>query len=287
MPARGASTLLIPLLWVMMATPACADPSAKYERAASIDGERIAYESAGEGDLAIVFVHGWSCDRTYFQHQFDAFAGRYQVVAIDLAGHGESSVGRENSTIALFGADVAAVVKKLDLKRTVLVGHSMGGDVVVAAARLLKGRVAGLIWVDDYKDLGPPSPDAEIEAFAAQFKADFPGMADKVVRSLFRPDADPKLVDRIARDMASAPPQVGVTSIESSFKHARDIPGALAELKLPVIAINADNGPTDMESLARHGVKAVVMPGVGHFLMIEDPQRFNSLLATAIEEIRK
>jgi pimeloyl-ACP methyl ester carboxylesterase len=287
MPARGASRLLVPLLWVMMATAACADSTAKYERAASIDGERIAYETAGGGDLALVFVHGWSCDRTYFQHQFDAFADRYHVVAVDLAGHGESSVGRENSTIALFGADVAAVVKKLDLKRTVLVGHSMGGDVVVAAARLLKGRVVGLIWVDDYKDLGPPSPDAEIEAFAAQFKADFPGMADKVVRSLFRPDADPKLVDRIAHDMASAPPKVGVTSIESSFKYAREIPGALAELKLPVIAINADNGPTDMGSLARHGVKAVVMPGVGHFLMIEDPQRFNTLLATAIEEIQK
>ena len=49
---------------------------------------------------------------------------------------------------------MAAVVRKLDLKRVVLVGHSMGGDVVVAAARLLKGRVVGLIWVDDYKDLG-------------------------------------------------------------------------------------------------------------------------------------
>jgi pimeloyl-ACP methyl ester carboxylesterase len=163
----------------------------------------------------------------------------------------------------------------------------MGGDVVVAAARLLKGRVVGLIWVDDYKDLGPPSSDAEIEAFAAQFRADFPGMANKVVRSLFRPDADPALVTRVAKDMASAPMKVGASSIESSFKYAKEIPGALAELKLPVIAINADNGPTDVASLARHGVKAVVMPGVGHFLMLEDPKRFDELLASAIEELQK
>ena len=81
----------------------------------------------------------------------------------------------------------------------------MGGDVVVAAARLLKGRVVGLIWLDDYKELGPPSTDAEIEAFAAQFRADFPGMTNKVVRSLFRPNADPALVERVARDMAAAP----------------------------------------------------------------------------------
>jgi pimeloyl-ACP methyl ester carboxylesterase len=141
--------------------------------------------------------------------------------------------------------------------------------------------------VDDYKDLGAPSSDAEIEAFAAQFRADFPGMANKVVRSLFRPDADPALVTRVAKDMASAPMKVGASSIEYSFKYAKEIPGALAELKLPVIAINADNGPTDFASLARHGVKAVVMPGVGHFLMLEDPKRFDELLASAIEELQK
>jgi len=275
------------VLLSLVSFAACADSSARNEKAASIDGERIAWEMRGSGDLAIVLVHGWSCDRSYFRHQLESFADRYTVVSLDLAGHGESTQGRENSTIALFGADVAAVVRKLDLRRVVLVGHSMGGDVVVAAARRLKGRVVGLIWVDDYKDLGPPSPDADIEAFAAQFRADFPGMTNKVVRSLFRADADPALVDRIARDMASAPPQVGATSIESSFKYAKEIPGALAELKLPVIAINADNGPTDVASLAKHGVKAVVMPGVGHFLMLEDPKRFDVLLAAAIEELQK
>jgi pimeloyl-ACP methyl ester carboxylesterase len=281
---RKSLTILIPMLALISS---CAGPSAKDERVASFDGERIAYEVRGTGDLAIVLVHGWSCDRSYFKHQLESFSDRYTTVSLDLAGHGESTVGRADSTIALFGEDVAAVVRKLDLGRVVLVGHSMGGDVIVAAARLLKGRVVGLIWVDDYKDLGPPSPDAEIEAFAAQFRADFPGMADKVVRSLFRPDADPALVDRIAQDMASAPPQVGATSIESSFKYANEIPGALAELKLPVIAINADNGPTDEASLARHGVKAVVMPGVGHFLMLEDPKRFDVLLATAIGDLQK
>jgi pimeloyl-ACP methyl ester carboxylesterase len=283
----GLMRKLAALQLSMLMTSVWAASVATREKVATIDGERIAYEVRGEGDLAIVLVHGWSCDRSYFQHQLESFSDRYTVVTLDLAGHGESTLGRENYTIALFGADVAAVVRKLDLKRVVLVGHSMGGDVVVAAARLLKGRVVGLIWVDDYKDLGAPSSDAEIEAFAAQFRADFPGMANKVVRSLFRPDADPALVTRVARDMASAPMKVGASSIEYSFKYAKEIPGALAELKLPVIAINADNGPTDVASLARHGVKAVVMPGVGHFLMLEDPKRFDELLASAIEELQK
>jgi len=280
---RKIAFILLSMLMTSVGTAAYA----KNERVASIDGERIAYDVRGTGDLAIVLVHGWSCDRSYFQRQLETFSDRYTVVTLDLAGHGESTQGREDSTIALFGADVAAVVRKLDLKHVVLVGHSMGGDVVVAAARLLKGRVVGLIWLDDYKDLNPPRSDAEIEAFAAKFRADFPGMTNKVVRSLFRPDADPALVDRVAKDMASAPMKVGASSIESSFKYAKEIPGALAELKLPVIAINADNGPTDVASLASHGVKAIVMPGVGHFMMLEDPKRFDEILASAIKELQK
>jgi pimeloyl-ACP methyl ester carboxylesterase len=279
--------LLIAILFVGLATQALAGSSGETPTAKSADGMQIAYEVHGAGDITVVLVHGWSCDRSYFVGQIDALAKKYQVVSLDLAGHGESSMGRKNSTIASFGEDVAAVVRKLHLKRVVLVGHSMGGDVVVAAAKLLKGRVAGLVWLEDYKEIGPVRSDADIEKFSAKLRADFPGVTKNVARNLFRLDADPTQVERIARDMASAPPAVAIPSIESSFRYAREIPAALAALKLPVIAINGDNGDTDVASLAKHGVKTVVMSGAGHFLMIEDPARFNPLLIAAIEEIRQ
>jgi pimeloyl-ACP methyl ester carboxylesterase len=253
--------------------------------ASSADGMRIAYETRGAGNTAVVLVHGWSTDRTYFRNQLEPLAARYLVVAVDLAGHGQSSLGRKNSTIESFGEDIAAVVTKLDLKRVVLVGHSMGGDVTVVAARLLKGRVIGLIWLDDYKDLGPADSDAAIENYVAKYRADFPRMTNELARSLFRKNSDPRLVDRVAKDMASAPPLVGTTSLESSLKYARQIPGALIELKLPVIAINADNGPTDKVSLGRRGVKVRVMLGVGHFLMLEAPEKFEVLLESTIREL--
>jgi pimeloyl-ACP methyl ester carboxylesterase len=279
--------VLIAILFATLATRVPAESPAPTPTAKSADGMRIAYEVHGTGDIAVVLVHGWSCDRTYFVGQVDQLAKKYQVVALDLAGHGESSLGRKNSTIDSFGQDVAAVVKQLKLKRVVLVGHSMGGDVVVAAARLLKGRVAGLIWLEDYKEIGPVRSDADIEKFSAKLRADFRGATEHVVRNLFRLDADPTLVERIAADMASAPPEVAIPSIESSFRYAREIPAALGKLKLPVIAINGDNGNTDEASLAKYGVKTVVMHGAGHFLMLEDPAKFNPLLISAIEELRK
>ena len=53
-----------------------------------------------------------------------------------------------------FGADVVAVIEKLGLRDVVLIGHSMGGDVIVEAARALPERIIGLVWVDTYNTLG-------------------------------------------------------------------------------------------------------------------------------------
>ena len=151
------------------------------------------------------------------------------AATVYLAGHGESALGRKDWSIAAYGGDGAAVVKKLDLTRVILIGHSMGGDVIAEAARQLLGRVAGMIFVDVYKQLG----------------------------SGRRPE-----------------------SVQS-----RQMPHTLDELKLPVIAITPDNAPTDVPSMRQHGVEVVIMPGVGHFSFLENPERFNGLLRSAIVKL--
>jgi pimeloyl-ACP methyl ester carboxylesterase len=253
----------------------------------SPDGIRIAYEVSGEGTPAVVLVHGWSCDRTYWKGQIQPFSRQYKVVAVDLAGHGESGLGRKTQTMAAFGGDVAAVVDKLGLKRVVLVGHSMGGDVIVEAARKLPGRVVGLVWVDTYRQLGKPRTQDEIDKFEAQLRTNFVETTRAFVRGMFPATADRALVDHIVTDMSSAPPDVAIGALVSAASFDRVIPGALKELKLPVVAINPDYRPTDVDSMERHGVEVVIMTGVGHFLMMEDPERFNPILKTVIEKLAR
>src|SRR3954451_743382 len=97
----------------------------------SADDIPLHYEVHGGGAPALVFVHGWSCDTTYWRGQIGYFADRYQVVTVDLAGHGSSGLGRRAWTMPAFGADVAAVMATLGFPEMVLIGHSMGGDVIV------------------------------------------------------------------------------------------------------------------------------------------------------------
>jgi pimeloyl-ACP methyl ester carboxylesterase len=251
----------------------------------SSDGVPIVYEAHGFGEPTLVFVHGWSCDRSYWNAQVKPFSQKYQVITIDLAGHGESGHERDDWTIESFGDDVASVVKKLGLKEVILIGHSMGGDVIAAAAKRLSNRVKGLVWVDVYNKLGTYRTSEQVETFIAPFRNNFKEKTEAFARGMFPPGANSSLVARVAKDMSSAPPDIALAAMRSAITNDRKITEDLRELKLQVIAINPAQPPGDSASMKPYGVKVVPMPGVGHFLMMERPDEFNKLLFEAIDKI--
>jgi pimeloyl-ACP methyl ester carboxylesterase len=254
----------------------------------SFDGVPIHYEVQGSGPPALVFVHGWSCDRSYWEGQSGVFARQHQVVTIDLAGHGESGLQRNDWTITAFGRDVAAVVEQLGLKQVVLIGHSMGGPVIVEAARLMPGCLAGLVGVDTYRNLAEVRKAAEIEQYLVPLRANFREATRKVVSAMFIPGSDPGLVERIVADMSAAPPQVAIAASKALRDNDLNLQAGLQELRgleIPVMAINSDYRPNDFEAARRYGVTIQTMSGVGHFVMMEDPVIFNRLLGETLDEL--
>ncbi len=262
--------------------PAPVVPDGSPRIADSPGGVHIQYRVYGSGEPLVVLIHGWSCDSNYWAAQVADLKSRYTVVTVDLAGHGGSAANRSDWSMPAFAADVAVVVQALkDHPKVVLVGHSMGGPVAVEAARLIGPRVVGVIGVDTLADVGLPKPDAaETAKRLAAFERDFIGATREMVGTyMFTAKADPVLKRRIVDDMSQAPPGVAIAAIRQL--NAWDGAAALKSLPVPVVVINADlNGVTDEARIRRLAprFRAITVSGLGHFLMMEDPGRFNPIL---------
>jgi pimeloyl-ACP methyl ester carboxylesterase len=245
----------------------------------SADGVEIHYEARGSGKTALVFVHCWSCDRHLWDGQLETFAGDYRVVTLDLAGHGESGRDRKAWTIEAFGDDVAAVAQRLELEHVILVGHSMGGSVILEAARRLPGRVVGLVPVDTLQNVESKNTPDEIDGFLAPLSADYKSAVAKFIRDfMFVPTSDPKLIESIVVQAQAAPPEIAIAALRSTFSY--DAASAFHSIKVPIHAINGDKFPTNVEANRRHApqYRLTLMKGVGHYLMLERPEEFDRLL---------
>jgi pimeloyl-ACP methyl ester carboxylesterase len=253
----------------------------------SPDEVHIEYHLTGQGEPAVVLIHGWATDANYWHEQIPVLAAHYTVVAINLAGHGASGANRSDWSISNYAQDVNAVVRQIPNTQLVLVGHSMGAAVALAATPLIGPRVVGVIAVEALRSVGaPPLSPAEIERRTAPFSADFIGATRRLVtESLFEKGADPTLVQKVAYDMSLEPPAVAVASMRSLL--ATDLTTLLPAVHVPIYVINSDLLPTDAARL-RKSVPTLtlnVLDHSGHFLMLEAPRRFNPLLLQDVAAI--
>jgi sigma-B regulation protein RsbQ len=255
----------------------------------SPDYVHIEYHVYGQGDLAVVLVHGWAADANYWRGQIDALRTDYTVVTVNLAGHGASGSNRTDWSIANYAQDVAAVAHDIPNPRLVLVGHAMGAAVVLAATPLIGSRVIGLIAVEALRSVGEPRLSAaDIERRIAPFSADFVGTTRKLVsESLFPQDADATLVQKVAYDMSLEPPAVAIPSLRSLL--SLDLAPLLAAIHVPVYAINSDLAPTDAARIRRvlPDFNLDVLDHSSHFLMLEAPARFNPVLLKDVAAIAR
>lgn len=248
---------------------------------AKLDGMRVHYESAGGGEEALVFVHGWTCDASFWRMQTPAFAARTRVLAVDLPGHGRSDKPEGAAyTMELFARAVEAVMRDAGVRRAVLVGHSMGVPVVRQFYRKYPERTLGLVLVDG--GLRPFAPRAMMEQFVAPLRGpNYREAAAKMADGMLRPVRSEALRAEIRAVMLAAPQHVAVGAMEGMLDEAvwkED------QIRVPVLAVLARSPfwPPDNEQFFRRVAPDLdyrMWEGVSHFLMMEKPDEFNRALA--------
>ncbi len=263
---------------------------------ATIGGIEIEYDDRGSGDDVLVLVHGHPFDRTMWRPQVERFSREgWRVIAPDLRGYGGSTVVPGITGLDVFAGDILALLDHLGVRRFVVAGLSMGGQIVMELYRRAGTRVRGLVLADT-------SPVAETEAGKTNRNA----MADRLLREGMKPYADEVLPMMVAPSNIAADPEV------AEFVHAmmRSAPaeGAAAALRgraerpdyRPVLAgvevatlvvVGADDEftPVREAELIRDtvpGAALAVIGGAAHLPNLERTTEFDDVMRTFLEDVR-
>ncbi|MEE8605863.1 MAG: alpha/beta hydrolase [Candidatus Aminicenantaceae bacterium] len=254
--------------------------------AASADGIPIYYNLYGKGEVSLVFVHDWCTNMKYWEEQIPSFGVNFKVVTLDLAGHGQSGIGRTTWTMEAFGQDVASVVEKLDLQKVVLVGHGMGGPVILEAAKLIPDRAIGLVGADSFNDLYLEGvEEGQIQLAMRPYQENYQEQIREHVRlSWFSPNSDHGQMSKIILDMIKTPKEVVLGALEELQRY--DAAESFKQVQLDVRGVQTTHMNVSYNVTQTHAKSIWVeyLDGLGHFIMLEDSQAFNRHLANFINE---
>jgi len=202
------------------------------------DGTRIAFTVRGGGSkVPVVFVNGWTCSDGYWAGIGPAvLAAGYRAVFLDLRGHGESGLPRDPGLAAhrlrtadvssdRLARDVLEVMDAAQLGRAVLVGHSIGVQIVVEMCRLAPQRVAGLVAVagafeNPVKTLLDQPVLDQLYPIADLFARFVPL---EVLRPVLRRVATPTLGRATATAIGAAGPKVTTGDMAAHMRHIGDL----------------------------------------------------------------
>jgi len=252
----------------------------------------IDYSLSGTGQVTLVFIHGGFIDKEYWLDQVTYFSRNFKVLTIDLAGHGKSGDNRTEWTIESLGDDVVQLIKELSLNKVILIGHSLGGDVILEVAAKLPEPVLGLIGIDNFKNAGMPVPPPlmeQINQALELMKTNFAVVSENFARmSLLTAQTHDQIAERVINDYRNFNPNVGRLLLVSTFLYHNREKELLQNLKVKLHLINVDYFPTNEELLKQNtgsGYELIKMKGTCHYPMIEYPAEFNAILEKVVSAI--
>lgn len=281
--------LALAILAAGMTASAQADESVRSTN--SSDGTEIVYELHGQGSPALVFVHCWACNRHFWKEQIGPFSKNHRVVAMDLAGHGDSGLDRDEWTLTRLVEDVMAVIAAEELSDVILVGHSMGGPVSLGVASRMPEAVRGVILVDTVQNAEQQIDPEMAERMVAGFRNDYEGMMQQMAAALF-PESTPEDVREFVMKGALEADHETMVALMENFVDV-DQSAWLGAAGVPVRAINAAPRPPFQQDTAVEinqkyaNYQVTLIDDVGHYIQLEKPKAFNEAMHHWVEMMEK
>jgi 3-oxoadipate enol-lactonase len=260
-----------------------------------VHGVNLAVEVLGEGP-AILFIHGYPLNRSMWREQANALEG-FRRIAPDLRGMGQSDAPDLGYGMAIYAADLAALLDALGVDDVVLCGHSMGGYIAFEFLRTWRSRVRGLILIDSRAEADTPDGRRARDAAAASARdGGAAAIAETMLPKMLAPATmlhQPETVERIRGVMASTP----VPGIVGALAAMRDRVGS--EPLLPTLSdvptlvlVGEEDGltpPDQARAMAQAipGARFATIPDAGHLPPVEQPSATTRILREFLGSLMK
>ncbi|WP_431976509.1 alpha/beta fold hydrolase [Micromonospora haikouensis] len=241
---------------------------------AELDAVTLHYRDTGAGQPTLLLVHGWGGDlRVWDPVGFAA----HRTVAVDLRGHGRSSMPAAGYRPVDLADDLARLLARLGVGPVVAVGHSMGAQVVTALAVEHPALVTALVVIDPAYGADDEEARGFHDRLARLWAEGAPAALDPTV----------PLPPGVREQMLATPGPVlaacyaGLYTDPGAFGHRPATETYLRRRTHPVLCLRALAEPAGWEAAlpAPPGSRVVVWPGTGHFLHLEHPDRTRRLIA--------
>jgi pimeloyl-ACP methyl ester carboxylesterase len=261
---------------------------------AKVNGARIYYEVAGEGE-PLALVHAGIADSRMWEGQIAAFAGRYRVIRYDLRGFGRTQMVEGPFS---HHEDLRGLLDFFDVERAHLVGCSMGGGAVLDFALVYPERVGNLVLVGSAvggfrPDFGPPKEWDEL--VAADEAGDLKRVSELEVRMwVDGPGRSPEDVEAPVRDLVREMNLIALQNEAAGLgeEWEPEPPAAdrLRDVQPPTLLIVGDEdqprifAAADLLEKELPNARKIVMHGTAHLPNMERPEEFNTIVLNFLQD---
>lgn len=236
---------------------------------------RLAYERRGTG-APLVLLHGYPLDHHLWDDIAPLLSDTFELIIPDLRGFGGSSTVDSFYAMEDFADDIAALLDQLEIQKTAVVGHSMGGYVALAFLRLYPERVTGLGLVSS--QVLADAPDRKEGRYKSAAEVADKGIGSVVAAMTSKFTSDERLQQFAKASMEQQQPAAYIGALKAMAERVDSTP-LLSSLRVPLVVVHGDADQLIPIDRARE-IKAVVpgahlleISGAGHMPMMEAPQQ--------------
>lgn len=248
----------------------------------NINGIELAYERHGKGN-PLVLLHGYPLDHHLWDEMVPLLKDKFDLIVPDLRGFGESTTVDTPYTMDDLASDIVGLLNQIDIHKAAVAGHSMGGYVALAFARLYPERVGGFGLVSSQVLADPPDrKEGRYKTAADVAEKGISGVVETMTPKF---TSDPRWQAFARQNMEAQQPAAYIGALKAMAERVDSTP-LLSTMKYPVVVIHGDADTLIPIDRARE-VKAAVpnahlveIKGAGHMPMCEASEETAKALMT-------